>query len=323
MRERKKRDNSQPMLTRPVRLQAAVDKYSSKWHSVKGQYLSLFDPTHVGHVERWYNTIAPARHRDAFRAVMKGILRMDPAAASLQETDVETCRMESMLRLYGAPLSEKGKAHARCWLLRVATPSDVDGFRDVFTGIEALFSQESHFKTTFKYRPLPEIPSKNAHRQKIDWSNTNAHQQVARAESALASLGTTPRGSGTADARRQQQRSVLSDAATDEKIDALKQKRLAHQQTDKYSLDPKTGCSTFTATSTSPRRQVNSKHRVMATFQADDASGWISTTRDMIRNYGTRGMHVERVVREEHPAIAITTASVGLCVPAVANEKRH
>eukprot|EP00455_Lapot_gusevi_P027012 TRINITY_DN28553_c0_g1_i1.p1 TRINITY_DN28553_c0_g1~~TRINITY_DN28553_c0_g1_i1.p1 ORF type:complete len:130 (-),score=17.76 TRINITY_DN28553_c0_g1_i1:30-395(-) len=102
---------------------------------------------------------------------------------------------------------------------------------------------------------------------------------------------------------------------TDAKIAELKQKRQLHQQSDKYVVDPSTGCSTFYATRGSPRQQSNSKNRVMATFQPTEASSWISTTRELIRNYGTRVLAVERVLPEQHPAIALTTASVGLCVP--------
>lgn len=303
------------MLTRPVRLEAVAEKYSTKWHSVRGGYVALFDPQCIPHVEKWYNTIAPLRHRDAFRSVMKGILKASSTtSAAATPAEVELCKVGNIMRLYASPLSEKGRDAAQRWLLHDATPSDVDAFRDVFTGVQSLFAQESHFKSTFKYRPLPDIPSMTAHRLKIDWSNSHA-QDAVRATSAP---DVTPRGTGGAAVKS---RRSTTGEDTDAKIEELKRKRQLHQQSDKYIVDPSTGCSTFYATRGSPRQQSNSKSRVMATFQPTEASSWISTTRELIRNFGTRAcLNVERVLPEEHPAIALTTASVGLCVP---NELRR
>jgi hypothetical protein len=304
------------MLTRPVRLEAVAEKYSTKWHSIRGGYAALFDAQSVALVEKWYNSIAPLRHRNAFRAVMKGILKSSTAVRDSHASELEECKVANLIRVYGAPLSSHGKEGARVWLLLPSTsPSDVDNFRDVFTGVQSLYAQESHFKETFKYRPLPDIPSASAHRLKIDWSNSNAQAAVQRATSAPEATPRGDTGTGGPTSHGRKNTSKGNAAETDAKIAELKQKRQLHQQSDKYVVDPATGCSTFYATRGSPRQQSNSKQRVMATFQPTEASSWISTTRELIRNYGTRVLAVERVLPEHHPAIALTTASVGLCVP--------
>lgn len=303
------------MLTRPTRLEAAVDKYSTKWHQVKGRYASLFVPSHIEHVERWYNTIAPVKHRDAFRTVMKGVLNADPNA-NRPVAEVDACKIENILRLYGESLSELGKRHAAAWLLHCATHQQIDAFRDVFTGVQSLFTVQSHFKSTFKYRPLPDIEDKAAHRQKIDWSNTHAIEKLQK--QFVERAGTAPHatdGPQQLAERRGKAGSAMGHKEAEEQIATLKAKRVQYQQSDKYNVDPVTGCSVFTATTGSPRRDANSKSRVMATFQAEGTHGWISTTREMIRNYGTKVLPVERVRADQHPAIALTTASVGLCVP--------
>lgn len=312
------------MLTRPTRLEAVAEKYSTKWHSIRGGYVELFDASNITFVEKWYNSIAPLRHRNAFRAVMKGILKAHTsstgtggAAVPSTASEMELCKIGNLLRIYGAPLSAAGKDAARVWLLLPTTSaSDVDSFRDVLTGVQSLYAQESHFKETFKYRPLPEIQSSSAHRLKIDWSNSNAQAAVQRATSAPEVTPRTGAGGVTATGgQRGRKHTSAEDDDTDAKIAELKRKRQQHQQSDKYVVDAATGCSTFYATRGSPRQQSNSKHRVMSTFQPAEASSWISTTRELIRNYGSRALHVERVLPESHPAIALTTASVGLCVP--------
>lgn len=311
-------------MTRPTFMEAVTEKYSTKWHNVKDKYLYLFRSDVIPNVERWYNTIAPSKHRDSFRLVMKGIHQVDESRTPSPSTanEMELCKANSVIRNYAGPiLSNQGKEKVLRWILFVVKGSgaELDALRDVLTGVQSTFTVQSQTKAAFVYRELPDIAQKQANRQKIDWASSKAVEMV-RANTAPDA---TPRAAGGQPSQGAAHRIPVKKSAgfapppeSDETIDKLKQKRLQHMQTDKYRVDPDTGCSTFVATSSSPRRETNSKSRVMATFQADNTHDWISTTREHIRNYGTKAAEqYERVKPENHPAITLTTASVGLCVP--------
>mmetsp|Transcript_38538 Transcript_38538/g.44873 ORF Transcript_38538/g.44873 Transcript_38538/m.44873 type:complete len:304 (-) Transcript_38538:131-1042(-) len=297
------------MLTRPTRLEVKDEKLSTKWHSIRSRYVTLFDPLHVDHVERWYNTIAPNKHRENFRSVMKSVLQCESEVKGGihgEANDLESSKVSNMIRIYGESLSPHGRALAHCWLLNHATPIQMDAFRDIFTGVCSLFTAESQTKHAFKYRQLPELPRRIG------------SESFPRADTAPT------RGPAEGSKRAVEQINNTLSLDADDQIAALKAKRQLFLQSNKYQVDPQTGCSTFRAVTGSPRRELNSKKRVMATFQPDGTQNWISTTRDLIRNYGSKPLiEAERIRPEEHPAISLTTASVGLCVPSVPESFRR
>lgn len=312
------------MLTRPVRLEAVAEKYSTKWHHVHATFLYLFEGWYIPHVEQWYNTIAPIAHRESFRRTMKLIHQHNPTAI---DDSVQLCKGNNMVRLYNEGLSAAGKEKAKSWVTHAASPPELEAFRDVFTGIQATFHAKSRMKETYVYRPLTDTPSKDAHRQKIDWSNTNAAalaQQQKRDEIASAGEQGTrlPKIAARQGGGGRRAMSSMGGDATSSSQDAEKQmaalqaKRAAFEQSEKYSIDPETGCSLFAATNVAANRQrESSKTRIIPSF-SNGTSGWISTTREHIRNYGVRGLQAnEKINPEMHPAIARQTASVGLCIP--------
>jgi hypothetical protein len=302
------------MLTRPPRLEAIKEKQSTKWHHVRSPFTYLFAPKYIPNIERWYNTIAPVAHRDSFRFVSKAIHLHQPIAIA---EEMDQCRAENMVRLYGNVLSPEGQKKAFSWVINAASPQDQDRFRDVFTAIQATFTAQSTSKSAFVYREL-KSQEKPHNRLRIDWSNSKAAEAVKREDpdSAAGDFGSAHTDGKRFTKPKNQFDGMIEGMGlgTDEAFEALKKKKALYTLSDKYQVDPVTGCSTFTAKRTLGEDKKVDSHRVIATLGASTALGWISTTRDLIRNFGVT--KPERITAESHPAIARTTASVGLCVGA-------
>jgi hypothetical protein len=308
------------MLTRPKKLEAVVEKQSTKWHSVKDRFRGLFDPQHIPNVERWYNTIASGAHRTSFRNISKAIFLHQSVDVTADE--FKKCQSDSFVRHYGAVLSAEGRRKMASWAVNEADSNLVEKMRDVFSAIQATtFEPETTMKKAFIYRELPDIMPKTYHRQKIDWSSSKTAEMIQKTkvnpmDSAKVSTAAQSSTKRVTKPKSQFDGVNMLDSLglkTEQEIEELRKNRsnVAHGS---YKVDSATGCSMYNAVGSAvgERAFASSRTRIIPT-SFGGSGDWISTNRDLIRNPG----HQEtiRVVADMHPAIARVTASLGLCIP--------
>ena len=292
---------------------------SSKWHGLKDQFRFLFRPQDVPMIEDWYNLVAPQRHRETFRAIMKGIRSAAeaPAIPPGGAVGLEEHRAAHMMQLYGQIFSASGQMRARTWLL--ASPAnEVDRFRDVFTAIGKSLGMQSTTKEAFVQRPVADPIAKSNNRRKIDWNSEKAAEKMRNAPNpmagerlpAIGSAGASKRGSrGGAEPVEPVAAEQGFDAQCDDTFKKLHDKQRQSTLEGVYSVDE------AGATIYQPKPKValdKTRERIISTI-GNQPSSWKSTTREHIRNHGQVSREV--VVADKHPAIARVTASLGLCVP--------
>ena len=282
------------MLTRPALLKPEPEKNSTKWHSIKNNFRYLFVPQYFQNIELWYNTIAPIRHRESFRTVIKGIHHQQPTTLV---DEAQQSRTAHMIELYGKVLSKEGREKARAWIVG-SDPTNLERFRDVFTAVQATFQAQSTMKAAFEpsisevkpARQLPVLPFIPAHqpadttkqrqtkpKSQFDGFDANAALGLADGEASLIELKASKIGitNGT------------------------------------YTVDEH-GCSVFKACAGNTAEGKSQSFRVVPSF-GRRGGDWMSTSRETMKNYGIT--IPERVIPDQHPAIARVTASIGLCVP--------
>lgn len=299
------------------RLEVQDEKPNTKWHNVKDRFRSMFNKEHIDIVERWYNTIAPKKHRDSFREIVKVIYAHEPQKIA---DPVAAHKAESMMRLYSKVLSGPARVKAQSWVA-VATPEQLERFRDIFTAIQTLLQPVSRLKETYTGRTLPDLLPHNHNRRKIDWSSTKTADLVrSAAENPMdtehvVTEATSPTKRFRKPLKQFDAESVMKSLGiTDDQLEELRRQRRDDEQVANYVVDPQTGMSMYRSkTATKAATQSNTKSRVVATFSADTATSWLSTTRDHIRNFGARP--TDRVSADKHPAVTRVTASLGMCVP--------
>uniref|UniRef100_A0A7S1PKV9 Uncharacterized protein n=1 Tax=Neobodo designis TaxID=312471 RepID=A0A7S1PKV9_NEODS len=299
---------------------------SSKWHNLKEQFRFLFRPADVPVIEDWYNLVAPQRHRETFRAIMKAI-RSAPEAEPIPadgSVALEQHRAAHMMQLYGKVFSEQGQARARSWLL-TGTAAEVDRFRDVFTAISKSLAVQTTTKEAFVQRPVADPIAKTNNRRKIDWNSDKAAEQMRNHHNPMAgerlptippagkSGGNSQRGSRGGSRGMDSAPKAADEPAFEERCDDTFRK--LHDKQRQSTLE---GVYTVTedgATVYQPKPRVpldKTRERIVSTI-GNQPSSWKSTTREHIRNHGQVAREI--VVADKHPAIARVTASLGLCVP--------
>jgi hypothetical protein len=281
------------MLTRPALLKPEQEKNSTKWHSIKDNFRYLFSPQFFQNIELWYNTVAPVRHRESFRFVIKAI-HQQKATPIVNET--QQSRTAHMIDLYGMILSNQGREKARSWI-SAADDSNLERFRDVFTAVQATFQLTSTMKSSYaptisgtlptRQLPcLPYIPSREA----ID----STSQRFTKPKSQFDGFDVNK---------------ALGLTEGEASLEQLKASKLGVTN-GTYTID-ENGCSIFKACAGNSVEGQSSSFRVVPSFGR--GGDWISTSRETLKNYGVT--KPERINVEKHPAIARVTASSGLCVP--------
>lgn len=301
-------------------LQPIEDQPTSKWHHIRDKFKYLFLPRFHEDIETWYNKTAPKRHRDSFREVVKAIHLHQPHAIT---DSFAQHKAQHFASLYGVVMTEAGKIKTASW---IAEQNDevANKFRDAFTAIITILTVASTTKDSFSQRAVPEeLPPKMFNRKKIDWESSKTADMVR--QSALNPMAGKRVSSGDNVPKKRfvkpknqfdlcGKSPLASLGMSGEGMDELRVKRKNFDQEETFKHDDGTGCSVYkTRQACRATTMSESANRIIVTSLAKSASGWVSTTRDLIKNHG---VHVpERVMPEKHPAISRSTASLGMCVP--------
>jgi hypothetical protein len=297
---------------------------SSKWHGMKDRFKYLFAPKHHHDIETWYNHVALHRQRDMFREVVKALHLHEPQP---KNPSVETHRAAHMLTLYGVLFTEKGREKALSWL-STGTSKQLEIFREVFSAAQAVLQPVSVTKEQFVYRDPGESVDKTAHRKKIDWESSKTaefvrthHNNPMDTHSHLPSdeKGKPQRQSKFVDrgtAAAQSIMKLLKVSAED--LERLKKER-STELDNFYAVEP--DGSTVFRTKAARGSRENHSSRVINTFTGNSATDWRTTNREQHGNPGP--VKAERVIAEEHPAIALVTASLGFCLPSLSPKRQH
>lgn len=296
---------------------AKEEHMSTKWHSLKGRFRYMFEASAVEAIENWYNTIAPQRHREAFREVAKGIHTLDARDVPATVDPLVEHRAKHMIVLYGALLSSAGAAQTKQWLIAPTTsPDQLDKFRDVFSAVQKMLATQTTTKEAFVKRPVADPRKTDKNRKRIDWTSGNAAEKVRQsygnpmggekpAQLQLSALA-KKNAEGSSKARSE----ASFEEECEETFDKLHAKQRQNDLEGVYEVNAD-GCTVYRPKARAVTGVTG--ERVVATFGNPSAASWRSTTREHIRNHGA--VKQEIIKAEEHPAIARVTASLGLCVP--------
>lgn len=284
----------------------------TKWHTIKQQFRYLIQDRHLSTVETWYNTHAPRRDRDSFREIIKEIQQHAPQPAM---DPFQEHKARHMLMLYGEILSPAAREKAQSWVT-VVGEEKLEKFRDIFSGIQSTFTPISNQKAAFVYRSPSEPETVHPwNRKKIDWNS-----QTVRLSGKDPMTGTqrpmtsTPMKRFTKPLKQFDGDSLLKSLGLegDEGIERLKALREESRFLETQIVDQDTGCRMY-RTKAAQKSSIlsNTANRVVPSVGARIT--WSTSTREFFRDHGVR--IPERVKPENHPAIAVLTASLGFVVP--------
>jgi hypothetical protein len=291
---------------------APVEKPTTKWHSLKGPFRYLFRADRIAMIETWYNTIAPERQREMFREVAKGIHTHATLPVNVTadgEKSIGDHRAQHIVGLYGAMLNGGATDRVRSWLRESPRPL-VDKFCDVFSAVAASLGAVSQTKRDFPEKPMEHNLDRARFRVKIDWDHSGAAEHMRSHDNNP--MDTHSHNLPAIDAGRKRGMTREQRKMQDEiNVGPVVKRDHPGEGVDAYVV-AEDGSTTYC-----PKRRHRdidkSTAHVVATFGANTAVSWRSTTRDHICDHG-------RVVpiiinADMHPAISRTTASLGMIVP--------
>lgn len=309
-----------------------VERQSTKWHNLKARFRPLFGEKNVAIVEEWYNTIAPHKHREAFREIAKGILHHDVEAVPgelIAEGSLNRHRARHLILVYGSAFAPSQQERLISWL-STTSATNIDKFRDTMTSIQSIMTKCSVTKEAFVERPNSDPIVRDRFRKKIDWNDVDAKEKLIKAGYKGNPMDTNHPGDAQLPsipgrASMKGMKIGVPSAKKPSTADPMPSVTdTAKNRNDKecrtlegvYSVQ-QDGCTVYSAkkrgAAALTNAQASTRERIVATFGNPSAVGWQSTTREHIKNHGP--VKHEIVKPDQHPAIARVTASLGLCVP--------
>ena len=291
------------------------ERLSTTWHNMKQRFKYLFCAEHHFHVEAWYNQVATHKQRDMFRDIIKQLHLHDDQD---EGSDAVQCyRATHMMTMYHVLLTDSGRAKTRSWLSR-ASASDLDKFREVFAAVQGTLQPESSSKTQFQYRPLHDPLAKGAFRKKIDWESSKTADLVRSTATNPMDTRKGPQadvgGAGKTAKKMDRGSAAAASIMKILKVDARDLQKMKENQSQEldnfYEVDPE-GVTVFKTKQAAKSTQAKGKVTVIPTLGG--AKEWKTTNREWHNNKGAQ--KPEKVNPEEHPALALTTASLGFCLP--------
>jgi hypothetical protein len=209
---------------------------------------------------------------------------------------MQLSRTAHMIDLYGKILSPAGRVKSRSWIATCDEES-TERFREVFTAVQATFQAKSTMKEAYS----PTI------------SGTQPTRQLPCLPYIAVREATDSKSLRTIKPKNQFDGFDVSKALGLEEgeasLEMLKASKVGVTN-GAYSID-ENGCSVFKACSGNTTEGKSLSFRVVPSFGR--GGDWISTSRETLKNFGVS--KPERILADQHPAIARVTASSGLCVP--------
>ena len=315
----------------PTECSQSAQKTASRWHTLRGSFVSFFRSDVLGNVEVWYNTVASPASRDAFQTAVKQIRKVEPKGdAEMAGHKDSVCSHVAVhfANIYGTILSEDGRKQLATWAL-VASEADLEKVRLTFTAIQSTLNPMSETRESFPSK-LPQLSSKMWHRKRIDWMSKKVHLQMQRSadnpmigshgglypspQIAACSISSNCDG-GARKGRGGDVRKSLIESSTDA-LETLRAKREAAANSLLSTTDS-SGCVVYRRPGASENRQhASSRNQIIATFSANNTAGWQTTSRETIRDHsGLDLAKPTRVSPESHPSMSRVTASLGMVLP--------
>lgn len=187
------------------RLSPLVDVPSTKWHNLRDRFRRLIRSDAIGHVEEWYNGMAPREGREAFQRFMKALNKIEmpaptanvktlpsistakPSASPSLDDSVAAHKARHFASLYGSILSDEGRARLEVYAREAERSADsarlLDDVRISLTAIQGTLNPQSVTKEHFP----PKVGAaavggeggsahKEWHRKRIDWMSKKVHK---------------------------------------------------------------------------------------------------------------------------------------------------